>query len=738
MENLTTSTSESLEATDCTPTECDQNVVADIRPTDNDRQQSTGITLNEAIVDVEPNDDVRQQTTGTNRNNATADIDKGQQQLMDITPSGTDDADAIVGTTLNNIDQDQQQPMDITPSDTADEVDAAVFTLPTATPNSKKSKQPMTNMMLDGGTNAKNGSSNMNGAKRKTNFYVNMLDFVKLVLRIAVDVTIRKCTVDDAIINMYIRELTTCGTRVGTKTDTRKLVTGLTPAKRMRMDAPDDDTASSTGAPDHLAPGSFTPGKTVSNAEAKTNEAFQNLSTKPKEVLCISVVNNLFIALERANASLHFSREYLKYFLATYQRSVTVSNFVDTNRLKNGPNGGGAAKKQKSTSRLQNGAILLEYAKSPYMFASNLSRCDPTDVEALRFIVETGISVSPKIYRNIVWRLDDVQYNVDKIDTQRPDHVRVPIMNFKRAALLIGESVILLYDGTQFVLPTSNIERDITATMIASARLKRNEHIVLDVLLSNKLRVIDIIKTNKYNFAIPEDYEGRLKLIADTFQGIKTVTLDETFDGSYLQKSKFSHDAPVYIYYKPNHTLAAVGMRNNTVWLAYQDDNGNLVYRLNTVNSGPASLVLGVAALQTAQSCESGSCTEVEPQSPTPTISLADDESNSRNVRILGLENESDVHLFSRAIRVELKDGNTLGSLSANPVTNLREYKPPTASKDANGATVASIDNLTAIFNDPNNFGNILKALTKSTQFDAFIKGMHSDVVSLGTADLGY
>lgn len=122
-----------------------------------------------------------------------------------------------------------------------------------------------------------------------------------------------------------------------------------------------------------------------------------------------------------------------------------MSDFVDTNRLKNGSYGGAAAKKQKTTTRLNNGAILVEYSTSPYMFASNLSRCEATDIEAIRFILGTGMSLlSSTIYRNIIWRLDDVQYIVDKIDTHRPDHLRIPILNYKRAALLIGESVILL------------------------------------------------------------------------------------------------------------------------------------------------------------------------------------------------------------------------------------------------------------------------------------------------------
>lgn len=614
-------------------------------------------------------------------------------------------------------DNDQQHALTASHStaDTVEDEDTdSPPPLPTATPKSKKARHAVTNLFLNG----KNGSPTASGVKRKAVINVTMLEFVQLVLRIAVDVTIRGSTVNDAVIAPYIEELKISGSGSGsTNGVTPKKVGESTPSKRMKLCAIVTDSTSSS---------------TVSNAEAKINEDFEKLPLKSKRTVYSCVVNALFVALEGVNATLHFSREHLKYFLATYQRSVTVSDFVDTNRLKNG---GAAAKKQKTTSRLHNGAILVEYSKSPYMFASNLSRCESTDVEAIRFIVETGISLSSTLYRNLVWRLEDVEYTVDKIDTYRPDHVCIPIQNFKRAAVLISESVILLYDGTQFVLPTPNIERDITARMIASAQLKRKEYIVLDVLLANKLRVIDIIATNKQNFDIPEGYAERLQLITETLKDIKHVSLDEPkFDGSYIQKSMFSHNAPIYIHYKPNHTLAAIGVQNSTIYLAYQNDNGDLVYRLNTVNSGPASLVLGVVGLQDSNASESGTTTV--PPSP-PTISLIRDETVNRRAQILGLENEPDVRLFTRAICVELKDGNKLGPLSGSPITNVREYKPPAAPKDGNG-TALSVENLTAFINDPNNLGNLIKAIGKSTQFDAIIKSLQTDTINLATMNLGY
>lgn len=83
----------------------------------------------------------------------------------------------------------------------------------------------------------------------------------------------------------------------------------------MKMFAPATATTS-TGTPVFLTTESST---TVSNAEAKTNKAFEKLSSKSKQTVYIRVVNAMFIALERVNANLNFSREHLKYLLALLQ-----------------------------------------------------------------------------------------------------------------------------------------------------------------------------------------------------------------------------------------------------------------------------------------------------------------------------------------------------------------------------------------------------------------------------------
>lgn len=80
-------------------------------------------------------------------------------------------------------------------------------------------------MFLDGTTNAKNVSSSSSGVKHKTVINVSMLEFVKLVRRIAVDVTIRQRIVDDTIIAQYIKELKTSDSGSGASGSTKAVTT---------------------------------------------------------------------------------------------------------------------------------------------------------------------------------------------------------------------------------------------------------------------------------------------------------------------------------------------------------------------------------------------------------------------------------------------------------------------------------------------------------------------------------
>lgn len=575
------------------------------------------------------------------------------------------------------------------------------------------------------------------GVKRKmTAVTVSLLDFVKLLHRVAVDVAVRNCDTSADILEPYIAELTS-------------ELNGVTKHKLAKLSSVDDSSSATSSAYKKKRKMTNTAAQTkfdcrparasstVSCDEAKTNRAFEEMDPKMKRVIYLRMMMLLFVAMERIHATLQFGRESLKYFLATHQLYVSVSDFVDTNRLKT------SCAKLKTTSRLSNGAILVEYAKSKSMFASNLSRCDSADVDAIRYIVESGMSVSQSIYRYLLFDFTDVPYVAEKNDSQRPDHVRIPIMTVKRTAMMITDSVVLMYDGRQFALPSPAVERDIAATIFDASRLKSKEYVVLDVLLTSKLRLIDVISTNVERLNEPLEYAARLKRLSETFPDIKTVSLnDSKLDGSFIQKSVFAHTDPVYFYHKPNHTLAAVGLQNNTVLLAYEDDSGDLVFKLSTVNSGQVSLALGAVKLQqpaadaTASYAPLGTDDGVADRPPT--IQSVDENGTWRKVNIVGLAHGPDVRLFTRAVRVEWKDGNKLGSLSRSRVTNVSEYKPLTSQKESGNGAALSVNSLTTFMNDPNNLDSLIKAISKSTQFDAIVKYLQNDTANMLDVELGF
>lgn len=247
-------------------------------------------------------------------------------------------------------------------------------------------------VLLTAATGGKTQSSGC--VKRKMTVNVSLLGFVKLLHRVAVDVAIHDCDTSADIIEPYIAELTSDLNSVTThKLKKRSYVADSSSAYGKKMKKRKTDAAARTEFDYRPA----TTSSTVSCDEARANRVFDEMDPKVKSVIYLRMMLLLLVALERINASLHFGRESLKYFLATHQQYVSVSDFVDTNRLNT------TCAKLKTTSRLSNGAILVEYSKSKSMFASNLSRCDSADVDAIRFIVKTGMSVSQSIYRYLLY-----------------------------------------------------------------------------------------------------------------------------------------------------------------------------------------------------------------------------------------------------------------------------------------------------------------------------------------------
>lgn len=481
--------------------------------------------------------------------------------------------------------------------------------------------------------------------------------------------------------------------------------------------------------------------KYLNATDSTTEESTMELKSKNKSGVLLRLVLQAFREIEAAGMTVQFSRETLKCFLATYSSFVTPSDFVHTNVLvKN-------EKRNKNSSPLPPGGILLEYVKGLEMFASNMSRADKNDVKALRLIMERDIRLPYNIYydvRNV--KFVDTVYETEKSQHQQQqqrEYVKIQASNFKRAVVLLTNSVILVWDGHQFVVPSVSIEKDIPT----SALLKnRDEYALFDMMISTKNKVLDLMETNVSDLVIPDNYAKRLKLIGERFPDLKCVTLNtrEHVDSSYVRKPLTGDrlSAPSYVYTKPNLTGAIVGSMDKHVLVAFRDDtdntveyyddddnnnsteddncindalDGSLIVKTKCNIAGPTMYMITSAAQQAKLSTTSNN-NVVRLGNKRYRVSLpSDDSTTATTTAATTPPPTSNYHhrLFSEAIPVEIKDGNKLGNLSSYDVSHVREYKPPALPKDA-----AIFDSFNHILNNPDNF---VRLLSQSPSFGKIV-----------------
>lgn len=482
--------------------------------------------------------------------------------------------------------------------------------------------------------------------------------------------------------------------------------------------------------------------KYLNATDSTTEESTMELKSKNKSGVLLRLVLQAFREIEAAGMTVQFSRETLKCFLATYSSFVTPSDFVHTNVLvKN-------EKRNKNSSPLPPGGILLEYVKGLEMFASNMSRADKNDVKALRLIMERDIRLPYNIYydvRNV--KFVDTVYETEKSQQQHQqqqrEYVKIQASNFKRAVVLLTNSVILVWDGHQFVVPSVSIEKDIPT----SALLKnRDEYALFDMMISTKNKVLDLMETNVSDLVIPDNYAKRLKLIGERFPDLKCVTLNtrEHVDSSYVRKPLTGDrlSAPSYVYTKPNLTGAIVGSMDKHVLVAFRDDtdntveyyddddnnnsteddncindalDGSLIVKTKCNIAGPTMYMITSAAQQAKLSTTSNN-NVVRLGNKRYRVSLpSDDSTTATTTAATTPPPTSNYHhrLFSEAIPVEIKDGNKLGNLSSYDVSHVREYKPPALPKDA-----AIFDSFNHILNNPDNF---VRLLSQSPSFGKIV-----------------
>lgn len=397
-----------------------------------------------------------------------------------------------------------------------------------------------------------------------------------------------------------------------------------------------------------------------SNDDVKNEHS--TLKMSERKVIFQHIVMGLFAAFEQKNASFIFSKEMLKYFLATYSLFIKPMDFADTNKINKND------RRSKSAGQLMNGAILLEYGKSLDSFITNMSRSEPSDVEALKFILNHKIILPRKMYQlHTTLQIEQPQYNVDTIFHTRDDYATILISNFKRCLMLVTKNTVMMVDNNLCVIPTANIERDFNISLMSKNKLSSTDYVFLDVLLSSKTKVIDIVKYKHGDKTkLPEAYAARMKLIADLFEDIKTVNSLQPITSneySYIHKPKMGY-GPAYIYHRSNLTAAVIGTSDKHAVLAFEDKNKTLVIKTKASIQSPILYTITTLPYSKNKNADN------------PTIKY-----NGIDYKIVG--DYSDVDLYETVLPVECRECNKIAHLSNRPISQVTEYKPVTNTRES-------------------------------------------------------
>lgn len=433
----------------------------------------------------------------------------------------------------------------------------------------------------------------------------------------------------------------------------------------------------------------------------------EKMELKNKHKLMLILVIQLMSVLEKAGAIFQFSKEALKFYLATYSRFIVSLDFFDTNKIVYNNK-----KKDKNSLLLPLGGLLLEYIKGLDSFISNISRGDKTDVLAFKLIINKKIELSINIYDMCNIKFNDVKYEINIDDTNRDGYVKISTSNLKRVTVLITNSIIMMYDGHQFVLPPISMEKYIQMNMIIKSLLTKDEYILLDILLSAKMKVLDIIDADIKNVVISENYQDRLKFLINIFPDLKIISItSERVNTSYIQKKLKGHDVS-YIYHKPNCTGAIIGTYQKNAYVAFKENDDTLIVKAICNISGPIIFNLTTALYQKINT-------------NFPVIMF-----NDKYYKIVGVLNNVD--LLKIAIPVVIKDFNKLGNKSKNDISNVGDYKSPGILKDT---TV--MENLKQALVNPDNTNKLIDIIKKSSYYDAIIQGLINNKSASIEVDFG-
>ncbi|KAE9522047.1 hypothetical protein AGLY_017567 [Aphis glycines] len=210
----------------------------------------------------------------------------------------------------------------------------------------------------------------------------------------------------------------------------------------------------------------------------------------------------------------------------------------------------------------------------------SLARCDNSDADALRFVIDLGFTLPARIYKPTRINLKD-QFVTDKLLETRPDCWRVAVNGCKHHVVCVTRDVLLVWDGTHFVVPSPAVEKEIPASALYGIFTDPGEVGGGGVLGKPYRERLDHLRrkfsevNNRWDVATIEsdDYSNSCLQIPNHIGRRNAVTVR-------------------YVYVKPGQTVAAVGLDRQNVLLAYRRPDGDLEYKTKTANNGSASAFL--------------------------------------------------------------------------------------------------------------------------------------------------
>lgn len=442
---------------------------------------------------------------------------------------------------------------------------------------------------------------------------------------------------------------------------------------------------------------------TTTSAESTPKTYIVDLITTEKAYYRVlsMIITSLFKVMELHQVMFLFSKEHFKFFLATRKNYVDVTEFEDSNKIKNTDDmKSGQTKKRSlkttvtqgttSANTLSSGAILVEYYKNCDTFNASLVRCEQDDLKALKLIMQHNLRLDPGHYNwafSIARKFVDVEYKIDNTSSIRENYtcIQMPSSNIKRFVVMITKFIILTYDGSnQFVLPNMNIERDFTTRTLTA--LKDDEYVFFDVLSGgSKKNIIDIINAKFFDDRsdekvikpLSENYPDRLALVMQKFTDLKPVDVKYNSSGNCIKKPDVGFDQPSYIYIKPPLTAAIVATHKKNAYIAFMNNaDDQLIIKEKYTISGSIASVIMVSPHQTAK-YQNTIASEAPSQKSPPYIyhngkiyEVKFDSFASNDI----LANKDNLKYLKYVIPVELVS-NKLGRLSSNAVAHVDEYR---------------------------------------------------------------